>query len=279
MRRFPQLASFALAFLAAFDAAAWGPDGHAIVAEVAQRRLTPAAVREVEALLGRGASLASVSMWADEVRDSRPETFNWHFVDIPLAETRYDAARDCPAPAKGECIVGALGRLRAQLGCSAKPAVRREALRYVVHLVADVHQPFHTVQDDRGGNEVRVEVMLHPARCPRCGARRGRDNLHALWDSTLIAATARSWGAYVARLEEGFLVSDEAREVRAGDPTRWAEEAHAAARDMRAALPPGGVVGDAYYAKALPVLDRQLARAGLRLAGWLNEAFARRCPR
>src|SRR5437763_977680 len=98
--RWLSLPCFCLAVsLFASSTAAWGPDGHAIVAEIAQRRLEPAAAREVVRLLGRGASLASISMWADDVRETRPETVNWHFVDIPAGATRYDAARDCmPTP-------------------------------------------------------------------------------------------------------------------------------------------------------------------------------------
>jgi len=267
---------FNAAFLHSCAACAWGPDGHAIVAELAQRRLEPHAAREVARLLGRGASLASISMWADDVRDARPETGNWHFVDIPAGSTRYDAARDCRPTPRGDCIVAALDRVRDALGCANDITARREALRLAVHLVADVHQPFHAIGDERGGNDVRVELAFHPAKCPRCAARHGRENLHATWDSTLIAATAKNWGAYVTRLEERRLPDADTRRGT-GSPAQWAEEAHAGARDMRAALA-GGVVDDAYYAKALPVLDRQLALAGMRLASFLNTNLARRCP-
>jgi len=67
------------------QALAWGQEGHSIIAEIAQRRLSPDAARGVEQLLGRGHSLASVASWADDVRDMRPETSDWHFVDMPLA--------------------------------------------------------------------------------------------------------------------------------------------------------------------------------------------------
>src|SRR5689334_9679811 len=77
------------------QALAWGQEGHSIIAEVAQHRFSPAGAAEVARLLGQGRSLASVSSWADDVRDQRPETYNWHFVDIPLAEDRYKPERDC----------------------------------------------------------------------------------------------------------------------------------------------------------------------------------------
>ncbi len=264
------------ACLYAGAAAAWGPDGHAIAAEIAQRRLDAPAAREVTRLLGRGASLASISIWADDVREARLETSNWHYVDIPAGSSRYDAARDCPVTPRGDCIVAELDRVRTSLGCMNAIASRREALRLAVHLVADIHQPFHATGEDRGGNDVRVDIALHAPRCPRCAARRGRESLHAVWDSTLITATSRSWGAYVTRLEEGLL--GEGLRGSPGNPVLWAEEAHGIAGDMRAALV-NAVVDDRYYAKALPVLDRQLALAGVRLASFLNANLARRCPR
>ena len=74
------------AILLPTQALAWGPEGHSIIAELAQRRLSPQAAREVERLLGPGHSLASVASWADDVRDDRPETYRCHFVDLDRAE-------------------------------------------------------------------------------------------------------------------------------------------------------------------------------------------------
>jgi hypothetical protein len=95
MRRssLPLMLSFLLASTGA--AFAWGQEGHSIVAEIAQRRLSPTAAAEVERLLGKGHSLASVASWADDQRAARPGSYNWHFVDIPVADTTYDPATEC----------------------------------------------------------------------------------------------------------------------------------------------------------------------------------------
>ena len=259
--------------LAALDAAAWGSDGHAIIAEIAQRRLGPEARARVEALLGAGHSLASEGNWADDVRPTRPETFNWHFVDIPLGDDAYDAARHCAPTPKGDCIVAELERLRAQLRCGTT-AARAEALRFAVHFVGDVHQPLHTVGEEQGGNRVNVDVELHGLRCVRCTPKRARENIHGVWDTTLIANTAWNWGAYVSRLEGGWLASDEARAAGAGTPRDWAVETHRVARAVWALTPADRLVNEDYYSKALPTLDRQLGRAGVRLARFLDDAFS-----
>jgi hypothetical protein len=96
---------------------------------------------------------------------------------------------------------------------------RPESYRW--HFVGDIHQPLHTVGEGRGGNDVAVEVRLAGAKTCRsrpCPIMVYRSNLHRVWDSTLIKATAWSWGAYVDRLEGGWLASPEARGVDSGYP-------------------------------------------------------------
>jgi hypothetical protein len=88
--------AFAAAFTCALvgEALAWGQEGHSIVAEIAQQRLSPPAAQMVQNLL-KGRSLASIASWADDERDTHPETSGWHFVDIPLDVETYDPKRDC----------------------------------------------------------------------------------------------------------------------------------------------------------------------------------------
>lgn len=262
------------------QALAWGQEGHSIIGEVAQHRLTPQAAAAVSRLLGQGRSLASVSSWADDVRDQRPETYNWHFVDIALAEDRYKPERDCQPSEKGDCIVAALERLTKDLRCAPTDERKRDALRYVVHFVGDIHQPLHTVGEARGGNDIRVEVRFAGAKTCKggpCPIHPARSNLHAVWDGALIRATTWDWGAYVDRLEGGWLKSAEAQNIDRGTPVQWAEETHQAARFVWDQLSDGHVVDDTYYAKVLPTLDRQLGLAGLRLARLLNEANGDSC--
>ncbi|HEY4997628.1 MAG TPA: S1/P1 nuclease, partial [Usitatibacter sp.] len=103
--------------------------------------------------------------------------------------------------------------------------------------------------------------------------------LHAVWDTTLIASTVWSWGAYVRRLEDGWLAGDEARAAVGGTPQDWAVETHAVAREIWPLLPESRLLGDDYYFKVLPALDRQLGRAGLRLAAFLDDALSSaQCP-
>ena len=176
--------------------------------------------------------------------------------------------------------MAALARLQIEMRCGKSDELKRDALRYVVHFVGDIHQPLHTVDEARGGNDIRVEVRFAGAKtckggpCPIYGSR---SNLHAVWDGALIRATTWDWGAYVDRLEGGWLKSAEAQNIDRGTPVQWAEETHQAARFVWDQLSDGHVVDDTYYAKVLPTLDRQLGLAGLRLARLLNEANGDSC--
>ena len=256
-------------------ALAWDQEGHSIVAEIAQRRLSPAAAEAVERVLGRGYSLASVASWADDVRETAPETYNWHFVDMPIGSSQYDPATQCAPDPKGDCVVAELDRLKSELRCAADTQ-KLAALKFAVHFVGDIHQPLHTVLEDRGGNDIPVVVDMNGLTCKRnCRTKPIETNLHAAWDSNLITKTVWAWGSYVDRLEAGWLKSQEAAQpgIDGGMPLDWALETHRAAQQVWALTPANRILDDDdYYAKVLPILDRQLGVAGPRLARFLNEA-------
>ena len=272
---FRRLAAIAALAFAPALCHAWGQEGHSIVAEIAQRRLTPAAVAGV-AKLQAGASLASVASWPDDVRGERKGDFNLHFVDIPRGVHEYDEKAHCEPSEKGDCVVKALQRAQQALRCGPTEETRREALRYVVHFVGDLHQPLHATGDLEGGNGFKVHGSLHGQTCKgTCALESG--NLHSLWDSGLIRRTVWNWGAYVERLEKTLLATQDFDLKSGGDqPADWAIQSHAVAELVwnDKLIPADGTIDDGYYAAVLPVLDQQLALGGLRLARLLNETFA-----
>jgi len=255
---------------------AWGASGHSIVAELAQRRLTPRAADRVAELLGRGVSLASVASWADDVRDQRPYGYNWHFVSIPSAESTYEPGRDCRTQYGGDCVLGELARLQNELRCSDNPTIRMEALRYIVHFIGDLHQPLHTFGEARGGNDIAVSVDIRGTVC-RNGCPVTQTNLHSVWDTVLIERTVYAWGAYVDRLEGGWLRTADAEAIRGGDPVTWSEQSHAAAQRIVARVPENATLDEAYYRDTLLTLDSQLGAGGIHLAEYLNQTFAESC--
>jgi nuclease S1 len=252
------------------QAQAWGPEGHSIVAEIAQRRLTPEAAAKVREILGENASLASIASWADDYRAVHLDSAGWHFVDIPLAAEDYEEGRDCALSTQGDCVIHELARsLHDLTDPASSPAQRRDALKFVVHFVGDLHQPLHTVAELRGYNDLAVCYFSSPAKNDCVPT-----NLHIVWDVGLIRSIFWDWGGSVDYLETDWLPAQKDPALDAGTPVDWALEAHKEARDFAVA----GVIMNAhlgadYLAAVRPTLDRQLAVAGLRLARTLNEAL------
>ena len=268
------VAAVALCFAAllsapAKPALAWGSEGHHIAAEIAEQFLEPSTARQVRELLAidNETTLAQASTWADEIRSQRPETARWHYVNIPITPPAgtppaYDARRDCPT---GACVVAKISAFEAVLGDkSAPPRQRLEALKWLVHLVADVNQPLHASNNgDRGGNDVQVDFMGR------------RTNLHAVWDTGILAAAHISdERAYALELARSISPA-EAKQWRSGAPADWACDSYGVARNLIYGVWPHGP-GDlpaSYEQKAIYVVQVQLEKAGVRLAAVLNEAL------
>jgi len=268
-------ATFALLCFASAEVEAWGAMGHMAVAEIAWQCLSPKTRTAASRLLGPGVPLDSVANWADKIRWARPETKNWHFVDIPLSESRYASARDCPDSDQGDCIVAELQRLRRALACPESPAAGREALSFAVHFVGDLHQPLHALREERGGNEVKVR-METPDKALR-GKRRKGSNLHHVWDEEVLRG---NWDSPQALAAAGREAASLPAKVPV-DPVRWAEESHRVAQDVWAwptATEKGKrIIDAAYLERARPVAARQIGRAGIRLATFLESAFSQGC--
>jgi len=249
---------------------AWGEAGHRIVADIADRHLDDRTRQGIRELIG-DASLASVSDWADRIRGERPETARWHFVNIPYRASRYDPKRDCAFPKKGDCVVAAIGRFRRVVSNrSLSLSERAEALKFLIHLMADLHQPLHAAdRKDRGGNDLQVTFFgekLLPNEKPW--------TLHAVWDGGLIDRTGLLERAYVDHLQ--FWINQQSLFVlQSGTAADWAMESHRAAVEVAYRIPRNRKLSKDYFEKSLPVMDALLAKAGVRLARVLNEAFAR----
>ena len=246
---------------------AWGRVGHRVIAQLAERHLSDRAKAEIRALLEPGESLADASTWADEVRGQMRHTAPWHYVDVPLDVSRYDDRFAGDEPGKGY-IVPKIRELRLVLKDRTRPVEeRRQALRFLVHLVEDLHMPLHVGENhDKGGNNLQVRWF-----------DRG-SNLHRVWDSGIIDRAGRGEAVWLEDLIT--MDTEEARaEARKGTVEDRATESLLAAReaykDPRTAerMKPGTKLGDAYQARSLPVAKRRLYQAGVRLAWVLNEAL------
>ncbi len=253
----------AISAAAAETALAWGAAGHSVVAEIAQQRLPPMTQRRLAAMLGPNRSLASISNWADTQAMLKAGTRRWHYVNIPVGAGNYDAARDCREQAEGDCLVAAIDRLQRVLAeRKSSEADKLDALRFLVHLVADAHQPLHCAErdGDAGGSKLKVQFF---------GASL---SLHNVWDFALLDRAGFDWGEHERRASE-WLKTQDTKKLSAGQPLDWIMEAHKLAASVAYDLPADLVLGASYQERALPIVHQQLAKAGVRLAAILSRAL------
>jgi len=238
----------ALGLVLSAGAHAWGTEGHQVVATLAEKMLTPVARAEVNRLLAMepGATLVTVSTWADEHRS--PQTAAWHYVNFPRNDCNYNAERDCP---DGRCVVDAIKREAEILGSNAPDEKRLSALKYLVHFVGDVHQPLHAgYLDDKGGNTYQLQAFMRGS------------NLHAVWDTGLI----KYLGEDVETLAASLAIT---RPAAQWTPVQAAEESCRIVSTP--GFYPGRLVDGAYIEQFTPVMENRLAVAGTRLAELLNK--------
>ena len=258
----------ACAFLAtlllagAVPAWSWGPAGHRITAQIAEKRLNPQTRRRLELLAGKGSTLASLANWADDIREERPETVRWHYINIPPDATELDPDRDCP---NADCITVKarefLGIVR--LGLKSQEE-RLDALRFLIHLMGDLHQPLHAgFAHDRGGND--IPIVFHGEE----------SNLHKLWDSDLLGKHISDEDLFAAQLLSEIRPQDEKRWSR-GHLKEWTWESRQLALEaVYDGLPAEEpkTIDDAYSRRAWKVAKEQLAKGGIRLAVIMNEIW------
>jgi hypothetical protein len=275
---------FAAAFIAALvlpsPALAWGKTGHRVVAAIADTQLSGLARAHIREILGPGESLDEAATWPDDMR-ADPARFwqktasPWHYVT--LNGITYDHA-----PEEGDALA-ALAHFRAVLqDPKASRADKQLALRFVIHLVGDLHQPLHAGKCcDKGANDVKVTWFGKPT------------NLHAVWDSAIVDDEQLSFSELAAKLERH--ISD--RQLIGWwdiNPRDWVSESaelrdqlYPTAADMpkpkpgqkakkgQPALPD---LSYSYVYRFTPLMEQRLEQAGVRLAAYLNDIFAQPEP-
>ena len=258
----------ALAVTSPPSAFAWGPQGHRVIARVAEDRLTPEARAAIKDLLHPGDTLPDVAGWADhEGHDVVPKSAPWHYINVPIGDAKFD-----PKLIRNENnVVVQIAHFRKVVADKSKPKQdRQRALLFLVHFVEDVHQPLHVGDhDDHGGNDTQVQFFNEGS------------NLHRVWDSDLIHKVGGNDRAWVDRIGRA-ITPETVKAWSKGGVNDWADEslqvAKLAYKDSDKAtrfMNTGVTLGDAYVKRAEPLLLEQMARASVRLANELNEAFAK----
>lgn len=271
----------ALSAILAPPALAWGSMGHRTVGAIALANVKPstrAAIRdllrhqrELDTPQCRMGTIEEAATWPDCIKGERwrfAYTSSWHYHDQPVCGT-FDLKAHCR---DGNCATAQIER-NARLLANRKlsPALRLEALSFVVHFVGDIHQPLHVGEnEDMGGNAVKADYGDAPGR-----------NLHSIWDGVLAERAITSARSPLVRV----YTPQEKAVLATGKLEDWERESWQISRDFLYPMAFGGklpcdvkepqkvVWSNAAIEQAIPIIDERIERAGLRLAVMLDAAL------
>lgn len=240
---------------------AWGTQGHRICGQIANTYLTPKARKAIEAILGNE-SIAMASNWADFIKSDPSYNYlsSWHYIDFDKAYSYPEMVDFLNHDTK----VDAYTKLQFLISELKKKDLSKENkllyLRMLIHIIEDVHQPMHTAHtDDKGGNDFKVSWFS------------ASTNLHAVWDSQLIDFQQLSYTEYATAINHSTWAQ---RQAWQKEPiSEWLFESNQIAEKLYTEIKPGDTLNYKYNFSHIDIVNQQLLKAGVRLAGVLNELF------
>jgi hypothetical protein len=246
----------ALALGGALCLISWGIKGHRAIATIAQKHLTSNTAYVVSAYL-KGEAMAVVSTWADENKNTK--TAVWHYLNLPLG-LNHEAFVKAVAQSDNN-VYSAILKMEAILKDKNTSAdAKNEALKYLVHLVGDAHQPMHVSRkEDKGGNTIQLRYN-----------NKGT-NLHSLWDGRMIDHEGLSEADIVKTYD--VATPAQIKQWQSDSPMEWLWESYLISSELYAQAKPGQTIDEAYYQKYIQVTRKRIDQAGIRLAGELNKLF------
>jgi hypothetical protein len=263
---------FCLSFWALYPASAfaWGKTGHQLVCSVAETQLDATSRQWLKTTLALGEFLdgngsdnfADACLWADVAKySSHRDSYEQHFINIPAGIETIDLARDCAAM---DCLTVGIRRSLVYLSQDShgkrEAARKAAALRYLGHLVGDLHQPLHVSHgEDWGGNKIKISGFEEPT------------NLHSLWDVMLVNQAGLTYPASINRLKPTAHATDSVqimpRLLHSFELARTTAYRHTNGRPIAS----GDGLNAAYITRALPVIEGQLTSAADHLARLLTQ--------
>lgn len=240
---------------------AWGPTGHRVVGQIADSYLTPQAKTAIHKILGNE-SVAISSNWADFIKSDSTMNYlsPWHYINIQAGLSYADFANYL----KNDTATDAYTRLNFLIkelkNKKLDAAKKKMYLRLLIHIVGDVHQPMHVSRaEDQGGNKIKVLWFNEST------------NLHSVWDDKIIEMQKLSYTEYAANINHSSLAE---RKKLQQPIEKWFYESYQLADTIYSGITqPEQKLGYRYNFDNIEMLNRQLLKGGIRLAGLLNEIF------
>lgn len=237
----------------------WGQKGHDTTVFIAENHLTEKTKNTIDSLLD-GKSMVYYANWLDNASHTPEYAYSktWHYKNIDEGQSFEDA----PLHHQGDIVRAIKTQAIVLNDPSSSKEEKQLALKMVVHLLGDIHQPMHLGRaSDLGGNRHKVKYF-------------GKDNnLHSVWDTSLPESAHKwsytEWANQIDRTTPQEYVDI----VSGGSPESWASETFDIAKKIYETTPEGTSISYDYIAEWTPVIEQQFLRGGLRLADVLNSIF------
>nr|WP_294873140.1 S1/P1 nuclease [uncultured Pedobacter sp.] len=258
MRQYTLTASLIILTIALVS---WGQKGHKAIATIAEKHLATNTKTIVNTYL-KGETMSEASTWSDEISDDPQykKTASWHYINLPLGLTK-EQFTDYVIKQDKDNVYTAILKAEANLkDKTLSLAQKNQALKFLIHLVGDAHQPMHVSRaEDKGGNDVQVRFNGNGT------------NLHALWDGKLIDHEGFNYAEMAKKYD--WANPEQVKKWQADSPMQWLWESYQVSTQIYDEAQPGGNIGDATYKKSIAIIHLRIAQAGIRLAGELNKLF------
>lgn len=239
----------------------WGREGHETIAKIAENNLKPSAKKKIEKFLGNH-SIVYFAKWMDDYRHT-PEygfTTNWHVASVD------ENLKYVPNEKKGDAIIGFTQAVEAlQNWKELSDSARALNLKYIIHLVGDMHCPGHIYYAGKNQN-YKVNFgggYVKPVL---------ESKIHTVWDMYAIQAT-RIWSVSEYAQELDRKSPKEMKEMVAGTPVEWFEDNAQRCLFQFDLAKPGDTLAQDFVNEVMPYLETQMLYAGYRLAAVLNSLF------
>jgi hypothetical protein len=249
------------AILFAFSLISWGVVGHRTIAKIAENHLTPKAKATVKDLLGTE-EMPLTSTFSDEIRydNAFKHTSSWHYINLPLGLS-YNEFLIALKSDTTQNVYNVLLKMEKEVKNPYNTKEQKTfALKMIIHLVGDLHQPMHVSrEEDQGGNKIKLKFQ-------------GKDtNLHSLWDSGLIEYNGKTFTEMATAYDN---ISDpKIKEWQSDDVKKWLYESYQISTQLYAEVENNPNLDYTYYPKHSEIYKERIQKAGIRLAGLLNTLF------
>ncbi len=240
----------------------WGQTGHRVVGQIADSYLSNKARNAIREILG-SESIAMSSTWADFIKSDSVYNYlsNWHYVNFKqgLSQTEFNTIL------QNDTTTGAYTKLNFLISelknKQLAPDKKLMYLRLLIHIAGDIHQPLHVGQfEDLGGNRIRVQWFGEST------------NLHSVWDEKMIESQRLSFTEYTKAINHS--TKKQRKQWQEQSLNDWFFESYQLAGKIYSGITqPEPKLGFRYNFDYIEMLNNQLLKGGIRLAGLLNLIF------